>query len=246
MATRTHLARDAEIAYREYREARELPVGRQLSWWAPLRALRNWVSHAIFRKPTFRTTRSGAEVEKLEFLGVWDTVGAYGGPIDEITRAIDYWYWPLSMPDQFMSTRSSGPAMRWRWRRSAMLFIRCFGTIVMFAPTTGSTRGRSRLEAGAIGPRRSRWPRSTANASARFGSSAFTPTSAAAIRGTDLPIALPGMDDGPGQVYGLQYLPAQKSWLASFLNPKDKLNDLRHGLAGYYRYRPRKLVELYK
>ncbi len=40
---------------------------------------------------------------RFEFLGVWDTVDAYGGPIEEITRAIDYFYWPLSMPDQFMN-----------------------------------------------------------------------------------------------------------------------------------------------
>ena len=30
---------------------------------------------------------------------------AYGGPIEEITDAIDYWIWPLSMPDQIMSHR---------------------------------------------------------------------------------------------------------------------------------------------
>ena len=34
---------------------------------------------------------------------MWDTVDAYGGPIEEITRAIDYYYLPLSMPDQFMN-----------------------------------------------------------------------------------------------------------------------------------------------
>ena len=28
-------------------------------------------------------------------------------------------------------------------------------------------------------------------------------------------------------------------------DPYDKLNDSRHGLAGYYRYRPRNLQEIY-
>ncbi len=41
----------------------------------------------------------------IEFIGVWDTVAAYGGPILEITRAIDEWIWPLTMPDYRLSTK---------------------------------------------------------------------------------------------------------------------------------------------
>ena len=39
----------------------------------------------------------------IQFVGVWDTVAAYGGPIAEITRAIDDWIWPLTMPDYKLS-----------------------------------------------------------------------------------------------------------------------------------------------
>ena len=35
----------------------------------------------------------------IKFVGVWDTVAAYGGPISEITAAIDNWIYPLSMPN---------------------------------------------------------------------------------------------------------------------------------------------------
>lgn len=35
----------------------------------------------------------------IRFVGVWDTVAAYGGPIVEITRGIDNWLYALSMPD---------------------------------------------------------------------------------------------------------------------------------------------------
>ena len=35
----------------------------------------------------------------IHFVGVWDTVAAYGGPIAEITRAIDNWIYLLSLPD---------------------------------------------------------------------------------------------------------------------------------------------------
>jgi len=46
-------------------------------------------------------------------------------------------------------------------------------------------------------------------------------------------------------VYGLQYLSFQQQSLKSVVDPYDKLNDSRHGLAGYYRYRPRKLGDIY-
>jgi uncharacterized protein (DUF2235 family) len=41
----------------------------------------------------------------IEFVGVWDTVAAYGGPIVEITRAIDEWIWPLTMPNYRLSKK---------------------------------------------------------------------------------------------------------------------------------------------
>ena len=39
----------------------------------------------------------------IRFIGVWDTVAAYGGPIVEITRAVDNWFYALSMPDYKLS-----------------------------------------------------------------------------------------------------------------------------------------------
>jgi uncharacterized protein (DUF2235 family) len=41
----------------------------------------------------------------IRFIGVFDTVAAYGGPITEITRAIDNWIYPLSMPDYQLHER---------------------------------------------------------------------------------------------------------------------------------------------
>lgn len=38
-------------------------------------------------------------VKEIAFIGVWDTVDAYGLPVDELTHGIDRWVWPLSMPD---------------------------------------------------------------------------------------------------------------------------------------------------
>jgi len=38
-------------------------------------------------------------------VGVWDTVAAYGTPFAELTRGIDHWVWPLSMPDRKLSPK---------------------------------------------------------------------------------------------------------------------------------------------
>lgn len=38
-------------------------------------------------------------IDVIELIGVWDTVAAYGTPFAELTRGIDRWVWPLSMPD---------------------------------------------------------------------------------------------------------------------------------------------------
>ena len=42
---------------------------------------------------------------RIRFVGVWDTVSAYGGPFVELTRAIDNWMFPLSMPDYRLNMR---------------------------------------------------------------------------------------------------------------------------------------------
>ena len=40
---------------------------------------------------------------EIAFLGLWDTVDAYGLPIDEWKRGLDYWWLGLSFPDQDLS-----------------------------------------------------------------------------------------------------------------------------------------------
>lgn len=41
----------------------------------------------------------------IRFIGVWDTVAAYGGPVTEITRAIDNFIYRLSMPNYELHPR---------------------------------------------------------------------------------------------------------------------------------------------
>jgi uncharacterized protein (DUF2235 family) len=88
------LDRLAKWAYREYR--RKFNATRGLV--TPLRfvrdvALRAW-ERLLGRTPYSQATRVRPEVA---FMGLWDTVDAYGLPIDEMTRGWDQWVWPLSM-----------------------------------------------------------------------------------------------------------------------------------------------------
>jgi uncharacterized protein (DUF2235 family) len=92
------LQRKTVQAYRRFRKAF---MPRRLEWPTKIaRSLRDAVTGAIERlrdqKPYDPNENSRP---KIRFIGVWDTVAAYGGPITEITRAIDNWFFPLSMPD---------------------------------------------------------------------------------------------------------------------------------------------------
>ncbi|MGZ8306227.1 MAG: DUF2235 domain-containing protein [Allosphingosinicella sp.] len=94
------LERKSEEAYRAFRED-FLPR----KWQAPTR----WVRARRKRKAAARGVPPYDKSENyfpvIRFLGVWDTVSAYGGPVSEITRAIDNWIYALSMPDYQLSER---------------------------------------------------------------------------------------------------------------------------------------------
>ena len=53
-------------------------------------------SYAEVKKETAELNRHSI---KVHFLGVWDTVVAYGLPVDELTRAVDQWVWPMKFRD---------------------------------------------------------------------------------------------------------------------------------------------------
>jgi len=238
------LARDAEIAYREYRKARNFRSGGNILI-GPLRALRDWVSHVVFRKPSFQQLDL-VKIEKFDFLGVWDTVDAYGGPIEEITRAIDYWYWPLSMPDQFMNHRIGRAchALALEEERDS------------FRPVLWDDR-YVRDRDNKLYAVDHDWKPAPSDPARALADIDRERISQVWFVGVHSDIGGGYSRDGlsyrtltwmmqRASVYGLAYLPVQQSWLESFIDPYDKLNDSRHGLSGYYRYRPRKLADIYR
>ena len=107
----------------EYKNERELAYLAHDAYRAfagnawPNRWLARMCAHGIRRvrdgllatkRAVFRQTRY-ADAKKypadIQFVGVWDTVAAYGGPSVEITRGVDDWIWPLTMPNYELSPK---------------------------------------------------------------------------------------------------------------------------------------------
>ncbi|HEX7229963.1 MAG TPA: DUF2235 domain-containing protein [Candidatus Binatia bacterium] len=105
--TEAELERNALAAYRAFRK-KAFPVKAGWVFWVPLgRSLRDllvslWqvVSGAV---PYQHVSRR--ENIEIHFMGVWDTVAAYGLPIDELTIAFDKWVWPMKFEDTSLLER---------------------------------------------------------------------------------------------------------------------------------------------
>ncbi|MEM1198776.1 MAG: DUF2235 domain-containing protein [Pseudomonadota bacterium] len=99
-------------AYREFRTRNFDPslltrfIGRPLqAVWIGLRDL-------VTRQSPYDSTQNfehkehpSARSHSIQFVGVWDTVDAYGLPVDEMTRAWDKIVWPLTAKDRDLSGR---------------------------------------------------------------------------------------------------------------------------------------------
>jgi uncharacterized protein (DUF2235 family) len=78
----------AKAAYRAYRRDR-YP---NLKLEAPYQFVRNLFGPAYPPEGVRKNV-------KIRFVGVWDTVAAYGMPIDEMTRGIHRYLWPIELPN---------------------------------------------------------------------------------------------------------------------------------------------------
>ncbi len=101
------LKRKVNAAYRRFRRDNFNHAGGLVQ---SLRWTRDCIIGAWERspRPTYDEVRNpnvpGSTIE-IEFVGLWDTVAAYGLPVDEMTRAVDWAFWPLTMPDYDLSPR---------------------------------------------------------------------------------------------------------------------------------------------
>jgi uncharacterized protein (DUF2235 family) len=231
------LARDAAAAYREFRKGFRITGGLV----GPLRRMRDRLIDLWRRIRCIAPPRPRTQVDKIQFLGVWDTVDAYGGPIKEITLGIDYWIWPLSMPDRFMSSKVQRAchALALDDERDA------FHPVLWDEHEVKGPHGRIPINQDWSPPADPNLPDIDRQ---RLSQVWFTGMHSGVGGGYAQDglsyVTLEWMMDR-ASVYGLLLKPAERARLKSLANQLDRLNDSRAGLGGYYRYKPRKLAELY-
>jgi uncharacterized protein (DUF2235 family) len=103
-ASEAELNRNALAAYRAYRKqafptaipwvaAGRILRDRLLSYWNAITGTRSYQEIQAERN---RLDRRFIDVH---FVGVFDTVVAYGLPVDELTQAVDKWVWPMKFRD---------------------------------------------------------------------------------------------------------------------------------------------------
>ena len=98
------LPRAARAAYRAYRSQRFTRTTRLVLVLRRLRDAVVRVYRRLLRQAPYAAIPRH-RIEAIELVGVWDTVAAYGTPFAELTRGIDRWVWPLSMPNYELHER---------------------------------------------------------------------------------------------------------------------------------------------
>ncbi|HET6376132.1 MAG TPA: DUF2235 domain-containing protein, partial [Methylocella sp.] len=99
--TEAELNRNALAAYRSYRRK---AFRTRLPWVIALRWIRDsavLIWNALTQRRSYKevqkkTAELGRAQKPVYFVGVWDTVAAYGLPVDELTQAVDKCVWPLT------------------------------------------------------------------------------------------------------------------------------------------------------
>jgi len=90
---------EAKEVFREYRRRYRADD----RFWKGARGTRDFVERRLRSKKDEKRTKDRHR-PKIEFVGLWDTVAAYGLPFEELTRAWDRWIWPIVVPNQKISS----------------------------------------------------------------------------------------------------------------------------------------------
>lgn len=195
------------------------------------------------RRPDF------IEVEQIHFLGLWDTVAAYGGPIEEITTGIDKFIWPFSLPDRYLSAkvRRACHALALDDERQSfwpMLWDDNYVTRVMVHGNGSRSTVKQPIDQGWDPPAEDLPAIDRQRLSQVWFAGMHSDVGGGYPQNGLSYVTLNWMIDR-AEVCGLRLDARERTRLVARANEFDKLNDSRHGLAGYYRYKPRKLETIY-
>jgi uncharacterized protein (DUF2235 family) len=91
-ANEIDLDRLATAAFEDYRRRKYHTV-----WWE--------IFNRDYKIPPPTAAANNKPVNSIRFLGLWDTVAAYGLPVDEMTRGVSKWIWPLELPSRVLDPR---------------------------------------------------------------------------------------------------------------------------------------------
>lgn len=233
----SELNRRAKSAYRAYRAERYHSVFRIEKAFRFLRDVAIAIKNRLRGHQAY-IREDNCQPEAIRFIGVWDTVAAYGLPIEEMTYGISKWLWPLELPDRSLNKR----VLR------ACHAVALDDERTTFHPVLWTEEDEQTLPNGQDGKRYTKDERISqvwfAGVHSNVGggypddSLAHVPlywmmreALIAGVHFKSLPGDPPDCPDAMRQV----------------LNARDKdgrLYDSRQGLGGYYRYGPRKLALL--
>lgn len=222
------MQRNAHAAFRRYRRgfASKTPVFQAIL--TASRALRDVVIGVLDRlrghKRVFGHHRDTIEIR---FMGLWDTVAAYGLPIDELTRAWDALF-PLSVPDRDLHprVRKACHALALDDERNTFHPVLWNEALEPVADRIADERISQLWFAGMH-----------SNVGGSY------PLDGLAYVTLDWMMLQCG-DGGPLGADGLRFNPSEPERIRLLADPDAPMADSRRGLGGSYRYRPRKLAEL--
>jgi uncharacterized protein (DUF2235 family) len=215
------LDRHALDAYRAYRRAFN-QTGGLVTFLRNARDLIIKTIRLLGGVPLYDKTRNVQP--SIRFIGVWDTVAAYGMPISELTRGIDRWVWPLSMPNYRLSAKvkTARHALALDDERDTfhpLLWDEVWEQQLIADRTSGVQPDRLQQV----------W---FAGMHSDVGGG--YPDDSLAY------VSLEWML-GEARVAGLRFKPRASYQIRTMANPHGTMHNSRSGLGGYYRYQPRKI-----
>jgi hypothetical protein len=242
--TETELDRNALAVYRDFRRD---AFPSRLPWVVAIRSIRDGgisIWNSLNRKGSYTPKGKDApsiedplcikmkeksEIKrrqvKVRFVGVWDTVAAYGLPIEELTDAVDNWVWPLEFKDKSLLEKVE-------YARHALSLDDDRRT---FYPIPwDETKEKELAKDGDVQPDRLRqvW---FAGAHASVGGG---------YPDDGLSLVALGWMIGEAQSKGLRFMPSIVAEFAALANPTGRIYDPRSGLGALYRYQPRDVQAL--